>query len=430
MNSKKSIRLLFIFISVLYSYNSLSQDIQRVWNGDLYEEEIIGGVNFQFEKARYRLFIPKDCKYIRGILIHQHGCTMEGTGAPITTDIQYQAFAKKWDLAILGPDLYPHEKKCMEWSDPSNGSEKSLLMALDSLAIHSGHPEINSAPWLLWGHSGGGHWALSMFSRYPERTIALVAYSAAFDPTFVYSLKSAKVPVFLRHAGKYDYNGCYPTALHQFDALRKINGWVSIANNAPQNQNHNISHIRLITIPFFESVLEQRLPSKDECSLRDMDSRKAWLGDTTLVNGLNLYKELEYTGNKYELSRLPDSLFAVKYREYCLTGTVLDITPPTPPYFTSKQKLQNHTTEFYWKADADIESGISHFNIYKNGKMWKRLPGKGIFQTYNTNGDEPIPPVAPEMKICIKDNEYCPRDIISLSTVNRDGLESIKIVIK
>ncbi len=44
-------------------------------------------------------------------------------------------------------------------------------------------PKIETVPWCLWGHSGGGFWASLMQTMYPERIVAIwfrsgTAYSA------------------------------------------------------------------------------------------------------------------------------------------------------------------------------------------------------------------------------------------------------------
>jgi len=53
---------------------------------------------------------------------------MEGTGEPIVTDAQYQAFAKKWSLAILAPDLYPKAgKDCFDGKYPFWGGPGSTF---------------------------------------------------------------------------------------------------------------------------------------------------------------------------------------------------------------------------------------------------------------------------------------------------------------
>lgn len=419
--------LVVISFMILVSDRGYSQTTE-LWNGNIYTTLLPGGGNYQFSSARYTLFVPKGLTQIRGILIHQHGCTMEGTGGPIASDLQYQAFAKKWGLAILGPDMYPHERICFEWCKPDNGSEASLFAGLDSLARISGHAELNTAPWLLWGHSGGGYWVLSMLNKHPERIIAVVSYSAAFDPTFIYSEAASQVPVLLRHAGEGDINaswaGCWLTAVHQFSTLRKMNGFASIAHNL--NQTHNLSYIRNVTIPFYESVLKQRLPLNGSTRLRDMDTTKAWLGDTITNGTINVYKAATFVGNQQAKSWLSDSTFAIKYQEYIKFGNIRDITAPPAPFNVKIKTLQPGGIEITWEADADIESGIKYFNIYKNDQLFGRYPSKIDFQTFNTNGDNPIPSLAPEMRFQISKVLLAGSDKISITTVNRDGLESTK----
>ncbi len=59
------------------------------------------------------------------------------------------------------------------WFDPRRGSEKTFLKALGDLAVKSGHPEVNTVPWCLWGHSGGGIWSDVMTTLHPDRVVAV-----------------------------------------------------------------------------------------------------------------------------------------------------------------------------------------------------------------------------------------------------------------
>ena len=45
----------------------------------IYSTEIFDGGAKKFVTAHYSLYIPKGIAHIKGIFIHQHGCTMEGT---------------------------------------------------------------------------------------------------------------------------------------------------------------------------------------------------------------------------------------------------------------------------------------------------------------------------------------------------------------
>jgi len=91
-------------------------------------------------------------------------------------DLQWQALAKKWDCALLGPSYHVQNEKIdlspggsEAWFDPRHGSEKTFLKAISEFAGKTGHPELNTVPWALWGHSGGGIWADVMACLHPDR---------------------------------------------------------------------------------------------------------------------------------------------------------------------------------------------------------------------------------------------------------------------
>lgn len=377
------------------------------------------------DSSAYTLFIPSGVDTVRGIFIHQHGCGMEGRGVSTAYDVQYQAFAKKWGLAIVGPDLY-YQSGCYEWRDPQSGSGPSLLAALERIGTIAGHPELNEAPWLLWGHSGGGHWVLGMMRDYPERTLAAFCYSPAFDPQWDYPKEALKIPVMIRHAGANDSNSpngkCWETAVNTFHRLRAAGGLASIAPTP--YQNHNYSYVRYMAIPFYESVLKQRLPQGQSVSYRamkDMDATAGWLGDTARFN---TYPHHAVAQSATELSWLPDSATAARWKEYLITGTVVDRTPPPAPYDIVYTRLHNVSIALEWRAWADIESGIKHFNIYNGNQLIARFPEHGVYQRFDTNGDDAIPMSGlPALKAAV----FAPvgsESEISISTVNHFDVES------
>lgn len=375
---------------------------------------------YRIDSARYAIFIPQGVSAIRGVFIHQHGCTMEGRGMATAFDIQYQAFAKKWQLAIVGPDLYA-KNNCHDWKDPASGSAAALFAALRTIGRQSEHPELNTAPWLLWGHSGGGYWSQAMLAAYPQRVLALFSYSPGLDAQFPYPPAALQVPVMIRHAGPVGDACCWQTAFHTFHELRGQQGLAAIAYT--RFQNHNYSFVRYMAIPFFEAVMRQRLPELPETdykAMRPMDVKKAWLGDTA---SLNIYPLNRYPGNPLSAAWLPDSIAATLWREYAITGTVVDHTPPPPPFGASIHRRHNMTVELKWKADADIGSGISHFNIYKGDQFVGRFPATGSYQQFDTNGDDAyplnLPPLQTDISLPWNDSSK-----IYISTVNQFGLES------
>jgi pimeloyl-ACP methyl ester carboxylesterase len=377
------------------------------------------GNSYPFDHADYGLYVPKICT-IRGVLILQHGCTMEQFGITRPYDLQYQAFAKKWHFAVLETALYG---SCMGWKDAGSGSAAALLKALDDLGKLSGHSELSSAPWLLWGHSGGGYWTLSMIQAYPERILAAFCYSPAWEiPNGSFPGTVKDIPVFIRHAGsgeapKGGSNCCWASSGEAFRALRKLNAPASIAYTA--GQNHNYSFVRHMAVPFYEAVLKQRLPDRNQAGLRPLDHCRTWLGDTVT---LEIFKETGFTGNKESLCLFPDSIVAAKWKEFVTTGNVADHTPPPAPFDLQATQVKD-SVELSWKADADIESGIKYFNIYRNGELAGRFPKTGSYQTFDTNGDNTIPKMLADMKFKVGATNR-KKTVLSVRTVNNSDLES------
>src|SRR6202521_458422 len=131
--------------------------------------------------AVYTLWIPDDIKTVRAVIVHQHGASIPAAQAGATSayDLHWQGLAKKWNCVLLGPsyrvlndaiDLTPGGAEL--WFDPRQGSDRAFLRALDEFATKSGHAEIATVPWCLWGHSGGGIWANVMSILHPDRVLA------------------------------------------------------------------------------------------------------------------------------------------------------------------------------------------------------------------------------------------------------------------
>ena len=371
------------------------------------------------DHADYGVYLPGLKGSIRGVLVLQHGCGMEQFGITKPYDLQYRAFARKWNLAVVETALYGN---CGGWRDPASGSGPALLKVLKDVAAGTGHNELITVPWLLWGHSGGGYWVLGMVKTYPERIMAAVCYSPAFDPQWEYPFAVSKIPLLTRHAGKNDSNNgdgrCQATSINTFAKLRKLDAPASIVLN--ESQNHNHSYLRYMAIPFYEAVMKQRMPRPGKSTMKDLDRSLAWLGDTA---NLQLYKASTYSGDKKGLCVFPDENSARIWKEYYATGTVADKTPPPPPFNLAVIKAGNDI-EVSWSAYADIESGIQRFEILKDGILLGRLPETGVYQGFDTNGDNTYPVSLPQMKFRIP-GVAGSRTTISVRTVNHFNLASV-----
>src|SRR6266581_470409 len=123
----------------------------------------------------YTMWIPDEVARFRCVIVHQHGAGRNAAehGATAAYDLHWQALAKKWDCALLGPsyhvltdatDASPGGSEL--WFDPRRGSDKAFLKALGELSAQAKHPELATVPWALWGHSGGGIWSDVMTTLY------------------------------------------------------------------------------------------------------------------------------------------------------------------------------------------------------------------------------------------------------------------------
>ena len=368
------------------------------------------------DSADYGVFIPGGDEPLNGVLVLQHGCGMERFGITRPYDLQYRAFAEKWGLAVVETALYG---SCYVWRDPESGSAEALFNVLKEAGDSTGHPELASAPMLLFGHSAGGYWTLAMLRDYPSRILAAVCYSAAGDPQWDYPAEAAEVPVLLRHAGANDAPSvfCEQTARNGFRRLRSMDAPASIAYN--EGQNHNYSYLRYMAIPFYEAAMRDRLPSKNGGALRPVDRSEAWLGEP---DSFGIFPEKGYEGDKSGLCLFPDEQTARIWQEYVKTGLVTDKTPPEAPYDISVSRGESSTV-ISWKADADIESGIGCFKVYVNGGLAGTVPEQGEYQSFDLNGDNtwPVEPVGMSLTL---DGALGKSDIVEVENINRFGLAS------
>src|SRR5437773_1562609 len=258
----------------------------------------------------YTLWIPDGVKTLRGIIVHQHGAgrTASKEGATAAYDLHWQALAKKWDCALLGPsyhvlndkiDISPGASEL--WFDPRRGSEKTFLKALGDLAVKSGHPEVKTVPWCLWGHSGGGIWSDVMTTLHPDRVVAVWMRSGSAlmfltHPEFTRPDVPAAmyaIPMMMNPGVKEKsktpraepdtrtdvekMKGPWLGNIATFKEYRTHGGLIGFAPDP--RTGHECGDSRYLAIPFLDACLAARLPdkgSKDQ-RLKPMDTSKAWL---------------------------------------------------------------------------------------------------------------------------------------------------------
>ena len=310
---------------------------------------------------------------------------------------------------------------------------------MTDLAKQTGHAEIASAPWCLWGHSGGGFWASIMQANYPERIVAIwfrsgTAYAAWQKPTdptkaraiaeVVLPPEAYEIPMManpgVKENGDKRFNGAWVDNLAMFKAYRAKGAPIGFAPDPLTG--HQTGDQRYASIAFFDACLELRLPASGN-KLRKIDQSKGWMSP---LLGNEAKPAGEYSGDKAEANWLPNATYAKAWTEYVKTGSTADTTPPPAP-FNVASKATADGVEVTWDAHADFESGIRQFIVQKDGQTVGRVPetpkntfGKPLFQGMSY-GDTPLQPLT-QMRFVDKGAKAGSK--YKIIAVNTAGLES------
>ncbi|HAH47242.1 MAG TPA: hypothetical protein DCM07_20775, partial [Planctomycetaceae bacterium] len=290
----------------------------------------------------YTLWIPEGLKEVRGMIVHQHGCGSGSCTGSVTAahDLHWQELARKNGCALLGPSFHQAEKQnCRLWCDPRNGSSKVFVESLQKLAKLSGHPEVATAPWCLWGHSGGGFWSSLMQMEYPERIVAIWFQSGTAygywtnDEITAPEIPEAamQIPMVANPGLKEKENARFSRAwtgsLAMFKDYRSKGAPIAFAPDP--RTGHETGDSRYLAIPFFNACLQQRLPDKVGAPLKAVEISKGWLSPLLSETMPVPYDQFE--GDKTEANWLPDKAVALAWLDFVKTGAVSDKTPPPAP---------------------------------------------------------------------------------------------------
>ena len=361
--------------------------------------------------VNYTIWVPPGAKTLRGVIVHQHGCGEGSCKSGLTGafDLHWQALAKKHDCALLAPSYeQPDKADCQMWCDPRNGSDAAFQRALADLGKQSGHPELPKVPWALWGHSGGGHWCGGIVLMHPERVAAawlrsgvpLLNADEKRNTIKPHTIPDAalSVPVMCNPGTKEGvtvkegrFAGVWPANETFFNAMRTKGGLIGVA--VDPLTAHECGNQRYMAIPWLDACLTARLPEQSGGVLRAMQTDKAWLATLLTTEAA---PAPQFKGDASKAIWLPDAPTAKLWMQYVKDSAVPDTTPPPAP-----ANLRVNGAVLTWDAEADLESGIDHFVIERDGKEIAKATapaknpfGRPIFQGLQYS-DTPANPLVP-----------------------------------
>ncbi len=390
--------------------------------------------------VQYTVWIPEGVATLRGVIVHQHGCG-EGScksGQTGAFDLHWQALAQKHGCALLAPSYeQPQEANCQMWCDPRNGSDAAFQKGLKDLGEQCGHPELATVPWALWGHSGGGHWAGGMTLLHPDRVAAAWLRSgvplleanpdrATIQP---YTLPDGplSVPIMCNLGAKEGvtvtegrFSGNWANNQAFFHGVRGAGGLIGIAIDPLTS--HECGNSRYLAIPWLDACLSARLPAKPGAPLNPMPTSGAWLAT---ILSTEATPADQYQGDPATAIWLPNETIAQDWMHFVKDTEVPDDTPPPAP---TNLEIKNGN-ELTWTATADLESGLAHFIIQRDGEAIATVPaepknpfGRPLFQGLQYS-DTPTVPLA-GMRYTDKDAAPSAQHTYRVIAVNTRGLRS------
>jgi hypothetical protein len=388
--------------------------------------------------VKYTVWIPPSVDRLRGLIVHQHGCGVGACqgGETAAYDLHWQALAEKHKCALVGPTYkQPEGADCGLWCDPRNGSDARFRQALEDLAGKSGHPELSSVPWALWGHSGGGVWVGTMLILHPQRVAAawlrsgtprMIADEDSSLPSMEYPKAALEVPVMCNLGAEEGvtitdgrFSGVWPKNKDFFQSVSSAGGLIGVA--VEPNCSHQCGNSRYLAIPWFDACLTARLPEESGDPMNSIDQTVAWFAE---LLSPQIAAASDFQGDKKTALWLPNEKVARAYSQYVTDAEVADDTPPPPP---SNVRIEGNVVS--WTAVADLESGIRGFTIVRDGKTIAKVPdepnrsiGRSIFQS-NSYHDTPTQPLS-EMRYKLPKTESVLTGTISVQTMNSVGAMS------
>jgi len=279
------------------------------------------------------------------------------------------------------------------WCDPRNGSGAAFQKCLSDLGKLSGHPELAKVPWALWGHSGGGHWAGGMVMLHPERVAAawlrsgvpLLKENPERSTIKSHQLPDAalRVPIMCNPGTKEGvtekegrFAGVWPANEAFFNEVRGKGGLIGIA--VDPLTSHECGNQRYMAIAWLDACLSARLAKEPGGALRPMPIKQAWLAPLLGSEAVPASQAKDPNSMVW----LPNEKVAKAWTHYVKDTAIPDTTPPPTP-----TKLQVASGVLTWEAEADLESGLAHFLIERDGKVIGQVPeqpknpfGRPIFQ--------------------------------------------------
>jgi poly(3-hydroxybutyrate) depolymerase len=237
-------------------------------------EEVAAPGN-NYEIAEFRFWAPPNAGPLQAVAVLVPGSNGDGRAA--ADDSVWQAFATRNHVALVACHFKDkqHPQNFIEaYVNVSQGSGDALLNAVNAFAKRSNHPELATAPFLLWGMSAGGQFNYEFNAWKPERVAAFVVNKGGIYYTALVSPEARAVPGILFIGGK-DLESRIWTISGLF-ALNRRGGALWALAKEP-GAAHIVGQSRDVAIAFYEDILPMRIGPNG--SLKPIPEKTGFTGD-------------------------------------------------------------------------------------------------------------------------------------------------------
>jgi dienelactone hydrolase len=265
------------------------------------------GTNFAV--AAFRFWSPGTAGVLRGVVVLLPGSNADGRA--LVEDEFWQTFARRHQFGLVGCLFkdHPHENMNIEeYARASAGSGQALLVALSDLAARAKHPEVASAPLLLWGHSAGGEFNYEFACWKPERVLAFVVNKGGYYFTHLASAAARHVPGIL-FVGEKDLEFRNRSVRGLFSVNRESGALWTLA--IEPGAAHEIGRTRELASAYFAAVLRMRLA--DASGAMQPAPRRAWTGN---LQSQEIFPVSSQQDNGALTVWLPDATFAREWQAF------------------------------------------------------------------------------------------------------------------
>ena len=157
----------------------------------------------------------------------------------------------------------------------SQGSGQALIDAVNKFAARSKHPELATAPFLLWGMSAGGQFNYEFTAWKPERVAAFVVNKGGIYFSAMVSPEARAVPGILFIGGKDLESRIW--MISGLFAVNRRGGALWALTNEP-GAGHIVGQSRDMAIAFYDDILPMRIGGRTARSSRFAE-KTGFMGD-------------------------------------------------------------------------------------------------------------------------------------------------------